>query len=190
VLQVNRILGFALNSRKLRDRLMDTSQIISEVNLDYARALNRATFEALARPDGGGGGGGGPRGGSGTAGSGAAAVASTQLVQLSETFPAPPARVRPASLHCLSPHSLHACDALSGAMHFHTAVPLLLACSHYHCIVIAVANPLQASLLPRPTTHVLLRTPSTRSPHLPEVRWRCRATTTCSSSASLASARC
>ena len=43
--QVNRVLGFALNSRKLRDKLMDTSQFISEINIEYARTMNKIVFD-------------------------------------------------------------------------------------------------------------------------------------------------
>ena len=40
------MLGFALNTRKLRERLMDSSQLVSEVNVEYARAMNKIIFDA------------------------------------------------------------------------------------------------------------------------------------------------
>eukprot|EP00879_Flechtneria_rotunda_P028244 GHRR01030336.1.p1 GENE.GHRR01030336.1~~GHRR01030336.1.p1 ORF type:complete len:375 (+),score=131.41 GHRR01030336.1:177-1301(+) len=46
--QVNRVLNFALNSKKLKDRLMDTSSLINEANLEHARAINKSTLHALA----------------------------------------------------------------------------------------------------------------------------------------------
>jgi dynein heavy chain len=49
---MNRVLGFALNSRKLRDKLMDTSQLISEINMEYARTMNKIVFDdSMQRPD-------------------------------------------------------------------------------------------------------------------------------------------
>lgn len=46
--QINRMLGFALNSKKLKDKLMDTSQLINEINIEYARTMNRIVFDAAA----------------------------------------------------------------------------------------------------------------------------------------------
>ena len=49
---MNRVLGFALNSKKLKDKLMDTSQLISEINIDYARTMNKIVFDdSMQRPD-------------------------------------------------------------------------------------------------------------------------------------------
>ncbi|KAF6265909.1 dynein heavy chain 2 [Scenedesmus sp. NREL 46B-D3] len=45
--QVNRVLNFALNSKKLKDRLMDTSSLINEANLEHARAMNKVALRAL-----------------------------------------------------------------------------------------------------------------------------------------------
>lgn len=45
--QVNRVLNFALNSKRLKDKLMDTSTLINEANLEHARAMNKATLQAL-----------------------------------------------------------------------------------------------------------------------------------------------
>lgn len=39
--QVNRILGLALNTKQLRDRLMDTSTHMTDANLAHARAMNK-----------------------------------------------------------------------------------------------------------------------------------------------------
>jgi dynein heavy chain, axonemal len=39
------MLGFALNSKKLKDKLMDTSHLISEVTAEYARTMNRLAFD-------------------------------------------------------------------------------------------------------------------------------------------------
>ncbi|KAF5829735.1 dynein heavy chain, N-terminal region 2-domain-containing protein [Dunaliella salina] len=47
--QVNRILGFALNSKKLRDKLMDTNALLAEVNTEYARSMNKITFDNTLR---------------------------------------------------------------------------------------------------------------------------------------------
>ncbi|KXZ54227.1 hypothetical protein GPECTOR_5g319 [Gonium pectorale] len=44
--QVNRMLSFALNSKRLKDKLMDTSTLISEVNIEYARTMNKVVFDA------------------------------------------------------------------------------------------------------------------------------------------------
>lgn len=46
--QVNRVLNFALNSKKLKDRLMDTSTLINEANLEHARAMNKVTLQTFA----------------------------------------------------------------------------------------------------------------------------------------------
>lgn len=46
--QVNRVLLFALNSKKLKDKLMDTSSLINEANLEHARAMNKAALQSLA----------------------------------------------------------------------------------------------------------------------------------------------
>ena len=45
--QINRMLGFALNSKKLRDKLMDTSQLINEINIEYARTMNKMVFDDM-----------------------------------------------------------------------------------------------------------------------------------------------
>jgi dynein heavy chain len=45
--QVNRMLGYALNSKKLKDKLMDTSQLIHEINIEYARTMNKIVFVSL-----------------------------------------------------------------------------------------------------------------------------------------------
>lgn len=47
--QINRMLGFALNSKRLKDKLMDTSQLINEINIDYARTMNRIVFDELTK---------------------------------------------------------------------------------------------------------------------------------------------
>ncbi|KAG2439747.1 hypothetical protein HYH02_010624 [Chlamydomonas schloesseri] len=44
--QVNRMLSFALNSKRLKDKLMDTSALIAEVNIEYARTMNKVVFDA------------------------------------------------------------------------------------------------------------------------------------------------
>ncbi|KAG2485619.1 hypothetical protein HYH03_015682 [Edaphochlamys debaryana] len=47
--QVNRMLSFALNSKRLKDKLMDTSALIAEVNIEYARTMNKVVLDtALA----------------------------------------------------------------------------------------------------------------------------------------------
>ncbi|KAK3247674.1 hypothetical protein CYMTET_42830 [Cymbomonas tetramitiformis] len=49
--QINRMLGFALNSKKLKDKLMDTSQLINEINIEYARTMNKIVFDnSMTRP--------------------------------------------------------------------------------------------------------------------------------------------
>ena len=44
------MLGFALNSKKLKDKLMDTSQLISEINIEYARTMNKIVFDDSMQP--------------------------------------------------------------------------------------------------------------------------------------------
>lgn len=74
--QVNRMLSFALNSKKLKDKLMDTSVLISEVNTEYARTMNRIVFdEALAK--------------------GEVPGCPAQLLRLAEEFPKEPVRPVP-----------------------------------------------------------------------------------------------
>ncbi|GBF98747.1 dynein heavy chain axonemal [Raphidocelis subcapitata] len=46
--EVNRILGLALNTPALRDRLMATGAHMNEANLAHARAMNKAAYDALA----------------------------------------------------------------------------------------------------------------------------------------------
>jgi dynein heavy chain len=43
--QINRMLGYALNSKKLKDKLMDTSQLVNEINIEYARTMNKVVFD-------------------------------------------------------------------------------------------------------------------------------------------------
>jgi dynein heavy chain len=45
--QINRVLGSALNSKRLQERLMDTSSLINEANLEHARTLNKVLLQAL-----------------------------------------------------------------------------------------------------------------------------------------------
>ena len=49
--QVNRVLVYALNSKKLMDKLMDTSQLINEVNIDFARTMNKLIFDKIINQD-------------------------------------------------------------------------------------------------------------------------------------------
>ena len=84
--QVNRMLGFALNTKRLRERLMDSSTLVSEVNVEYARSMNKIIFDEAMR-----------RGSSGCA---------APLVQLNETFPQwQPSRPVPAR------GTVNACEA-------------------------------------------------------------------------------
>jgi dynein heavy chain len=48
--QINRMLNYALNSKALKTqmKLMDTSMLVSEVNIDFARSLNTIVFEHIA----------------------------------------------------------------------------------------------------------------------------------------------
>lgn len=66
------MLTFALNSKRLRDRLMDTSQLISEVNLEFARSMNKIIFDESVK-----------RGSSGCA---------AAILPMSEEFPKDPPR--------------------------------------------------------------------------------------------------
>ena len=43
--QVNRILSLAMNSRKLKDRIMESSAMIGEINMEYARTMNKIIFD-------------------------------------------------------------------------------------------------------------------------------------------------
>lgn len=47
--QINRMLNYALNNKALKTqmKLMDTSMLISEINIDYARTLNQLVFNSL-----------------------------------------------------------------------------------------------------------------------------------------------
>jgi dynein heavy chain len=45
--QVNRVLGWALNSQKLQEKLMDTSSLINEANLEHTRTLSKVMLQAL-----------------------------------------------------------------------------------------------------------------------------------------------
>lgn len=45
--QVNRVLAWALNTHKLQEKLMDTSSLINEANLEHARTLNKVMLQAL-----------------------------------------------------------------------------------------------------------------------------------------------
>jgi dynein heavy chain len=45
--QVNRVLAWALNTQKLQEKLMDTSSLINEANLEHARTLNKVMLQAL-----------------------------------------------------------------------------------------------------------------------------------------------
>lgn len=47
--QINRMLNSALNNKSLKTqmKLIDTSMLISEINIEYARTLNRIVFDAL-----------------------------------------------------------------------------------------------------------------------------------------------
>lgn len=47
--QINRMLGYALNSKSLRDKLVDTSQLILEVNTEYAHSMNKLAFDHFAK---------------------------------------------------------------------------------------------------------------------------------------------
>ncbi len=46
---MDRILKQALNSRRLKDRLMEFSQLIDEAHVDYARAMNRVLLADMVR---------------------------------------------------------------------------------------------------------------------------------------------
>lgn len=45
--QVNRVLAWALNTQKLQEKLMDTSSLINEANLEHTRTLNKVMLQAL-----------------------------------------------------------------------------------------------------------------------------------------------
>lgn len=49
--QVNRVLGWALNSQKLQEKLMDTSSLINEANLEHTRTLSKVMLQALVATD-------------------------------------------------------------------------------------------------------------------------------------------
>eukprot|EP00803_Ostreobium_quekettii_P000128 evm.model.scf_11.7 EVM.evm.TU.scf_11.7 scf_11:47578-52580(+) len=42
---VNRMISFALNSARLKEKLMDTTHLITEINIQYARAMNGIIFD-------------------------------------------------------------------------------------------------------------------------------------------------
>jgi dynein heavy chain len=43
--QVNRILQLALNTKKLKQNALDTTSLLNEVNIDYARTMNKIIFD-------------------------------------------------------------------------------------------------------------------------------------------------
>lgn len=43
------MLGFALNSKRLKDRLMDSSSLVGEVNTEWARTMNKIVFDAACK---------------------------------------------------------------------------------------------------------------------------------------------
>ncbi|GLI62391.1 hypothetical protein VaNZ11_005010 [Volvox africanus] len=78
--QVNRMLSFALNSKRLKDKLMDTSALIAEVNIEYARTMNKVVFDtslqtARAERE------------AAAAGGRALSAAAAPLIPISEDFP-------------------------------------------------------------------------------------------------------
>ncbi|GMH32802.1 hypothetical protein BSKO_00636 [Bryopsis sp. KO-2023] len=42
---INRMIGFALNSSHLKEKIMDTTQHINEINIQYARTMNKIIFD-------------------------------------------------------------------------------------------------------------------------------------------------
>ena len=44
--QISRVLGSALSTPDLRQNELDTSQLLNEVNVDYARTMNKIVFDA------------------------------------------------------------------------------------------------------------------------------------------------
>jgi hypothetical protein len=47
--QVNRVLVLALNTRKLKQNALDTTSLLNEVNIDYARTMNKIIFDVNLR---------------------------------------------------------------------------------------------------------------------------------------------
>lgn len=47
-LQVNRVLAYALNTKQLKQQLMESSQLVNEANREHARTMNRMLLEAAA----------------------------------------------------------------------------------------------------------------------------------------------
>lgn len=43
------MLGFALNSKRLKDRLMDSSSLVGEVNIEWARTMNKIIFDEACK---------------------------------------------------------------------------------------------------------------------------------------------
>ncbi|EFJ44217.1 dynein heavy chain 2, partial [Volvox carteri f. nagariensis] len=86
--QVNRMLSFALNSKRLKDKLMDTSALIAEVNIEYARTMNKVVFDTALQ--------GARAEKEAAAASGRAASAATApLIPVNEDFPRDPPRLVP-----------------------------------------------------------------------------------------------
>jgi dynein heavy chain len=81
--QVNRVLNFAANSKKLKDRLMDTSGLINEANLEHARAMNKVALRTLT-------GAAAAAAAAGTAGGGTVAAAGSGKQLLPFAVPPPP----------------------------------------------------------------------------------------------------
>jgi hypothetical protein len=47
--QVNRVLVLALNTKKLKQNALDTTSLLNEVNIDYARTMNKIIFDVNLR---------------------------------------------------------------------------------------------------------------------------------------------
>lgn len=45
--QINRILAISLNTKDLRNRALDTGPLLNEINVDYARTINRIIFDLM-----------------------------------------------------------------------------------------------------------------------------------------------
>ena len=89
--QINRMLNYALNNKTLKTqmKLMDTSILISEINIEHARTLNRIIFDHIAHPPP-------PLPAAAGGAAAAAAVADFPPLPLAEDYPVAPRRKVPA----------------------------------------------------------------------------------------------
>ena len=145
--QVNRMLGYALNSKKLKDKLMDTSQLVNEINIEYARTMNKVVFETSLSQS-------------------AAKSTHDLMAPMSETFPKPPPKeVRCGAVPCHT-SLIRQGGALSLRVHSHTNPGPFPSPGFVRPLFLSLPIPIPHSTA-QPSHHRHLQhTPSIRNPRL------------------------